>query len=71
MTALRRVAERHKLAIVEDCCQAHLATEGGIPVGTRAEAAAFSFYPTKNLGALGDGGAVITGDEAVATACDA
>ena len=35
MTADRRVAERHKLAIVEDCCQAHLATEGGIPVGTR------------------------------------
>ena len=66
-TAIRRVAERHALALVEDCCQAHLATDNGIPVGTRAEAAAFSFYPTKNLGALGDGGAVITGDEAIAT----
>ena len=67
MTAIRRLAERHALAIVEDCCQAHLATDNGVPVGTRSEAAAFSFYPTKNLGALGDGGAVITGDEAVAT----
>ena len=67
MTAIRRVADRHALAIVEDCCQAHLATEKGLPVGTQSHAAVFSFYPTKNLGALGDGGAVITGDEAVAT----
>jgi dTDP-3-amino-3,4,6-trideoxy-alpha-D-glucose transaminase len=67
MMAIRQVAERHGLAIVEDCCQAHLATENGVSVGTRAHAAAFSFYPTKNLGALGDGGAVITGDEGVAT----
>ena len=66
MDAIRRVASRHSLAIVEDCCQAHLATEQGIAVGTRSEAAAFSLYPTKNLGALGDGGAVITGDEALA-----
>ena len=66
MDAIRRVAARHSLAIVEDCCQAHLATEHGVPVGTRADAAAFSFYPTKNLGALGDGGAVITGDETIA-----
>jgi dTDP-3-amino-3,4,6-trideoxy-alpha-D-glucose transaminase len=67
MPALRHVAERHNLVIVEDCCQAHLATENGVPVGTRSHAAAFSFYPTKNLGALGDGGAVITSDETVAT----
>jgi dTDP-3-amino-3,4,6-trideoxy-alpha-D-glucose transaminase len=66
MEAVRRVAERHSLAIVEDCCQAHLATENGVPVGTRADAAAFSFYPTKNLGAVGDGGAVITTSAAVA-----
>jgi dTDP-3-amino-3,4,6-trideoxy-alpha-D-glucose transaminase len=67
MDAIRNVASRHSLAIVEDCCQAHLATEDGVPVGTRSEAAAFSFYPTKNLGALGDGGAVTTGSEAVAS----
>lgn len=66
MTAIRAIAERHKLAIVEDCCQAHLATENGVPVGTRSHAAVFSFYPTKNLGALGDGGAVITSDESLA-----
>jgi dTDP-3-amino-3,4,6-trideoxy-alpha-D-glucose transaminase len=66
MNAIRRVAASHSLAIVEDCCQAHLATEQGVAVGTRSDAAAFSFYPTKNLGALGDGGAVITGRETLA-----
>jgi dTDP-4-amino-4,6-dideoxygalactose transaminase len=66
MEAIRRVAARHALAIVEDCCQAHLATERGVGVGTRSDAAAFSFYPTKNLPALGDGGAVITANEALA-----
>jgi dTDP-3-amino-3,4,6-trideoxy-alpha-D-glucose transaminase len=66
MPAIRRIAARHNLAIVEDCCQAHLATENGVPVGTQSHAAAFSFYPTKNLGALGDGGAVITGDDGLA-----
>jgi dTDP-3-amino-3,4,6-trideoxy-alpha-D-glucose transaminase len=66
MDGVRRVADRHGLAIVEDCCQAHLATEQGVPVGTRSHAGVFSFYPTKNLGALGDGGAIITGDAALA-----
>jgi dTDP-4-amino-4,6-dideoxygalactose transaminase len=66
MTSIAAIAARHNLAIVEDCCQAHLATCGGTPVGTFGAAAAFSFYPTKNLGALGDGGAVITNDADVA-----
>ena len=66
MPALMAIAARHQLAIVEDCCQAHLATCGGVPVGTFGIGGAFSFYPTKNLGALGDGGAAITNDRAVA-----
>lgn len=66
MAALEALADRHGLALVEDACQAHLATAGGRPVGSIGIAGALSFYPTKNLGALGDGGAVITNDRALA-----
>lgn len=66
MDGIARVAARHGLVVVEDACQAHLATAGGRPVGRGSAAAAYSFYPTKNLGALGDGGAVVTDDAALA-----
>ena len=66
MPSIAAVAARHNLAIVEDCCQAHLATCGGRPVGSFGQLAAYSFYPTKNLGALGDGGAIATADAALA-----
>jgi dTDP-4-amino-4,6-dideoxygalactose transaminase len=57
---------RHGVAVIEDCSQAHGATLDGRKVGTLAEAAAFSLYPTKNLGALGDGGIVAARDAALA-----
>lgn len=66
MPALTAIAARHGLAIVEDAAQAHLATCEGRPVGSFGAGAAFSFYPTKNLGALGDGGAITTSDAALA-----
>lgn len=66
LAPLAAMARAHGLILVEDCCQAHLATENGRPVGTTTAGGAFSFYPTKNLGALGDGGAVITQDPAIA-----
>jgi dTDP-4-amino-4,6-dideoxygalactose transaminase len=56
------LAERHGIAVVEDCAQAHGAEYEGRKAGSFGAAAAFSFYPTKNLGALGDGGAVVTND---------
>ncbi len=66
MPAICAAAKRHGAAVVEDCAQAHGASIGGRKAGTWGEAAAFSFYPTKNLGALGDGGGVFTLDAALA-----
>jgi dTDP-4-amino-4,6-dideoxygalactose transaminase len=65
MQSLQAVASRHGLPLVEDACQAHQATANGWNVGTIGIAGAFSFYPTKNLGALGDGGAIVTNDAAL------
>lgn len=61
MAPLRALADRHGLAVLEDCAQAHGARHHGRLAGTMSDAAAFSFYPTKVLGAYGDGGATITG----------
>ncbi|WP_211319600.1 DegT/DnrJ/EryC1/StrS family aminotransferase [Quadrisphaera granulorum] len=63
-----RLARQHGLFLVEDCAQAHGATWAGRPVGSFGDAGCFSFYPSKNLGALGDGGAVVTADSALASA---
>lgn len=57
---LRAIADRHGLALLEDCAQSHGAVRNGRPAGTTGDAAAYSFYPTKVLGAYGDGGAVVT-----------
>lgn len=66
MPAFEAIASRHHLALIEDAAQSQLATCNGRPIGSFGIAAATSFYPTKNLGALGDGGAVLTGDAALA-----
>ena len=66
LTALRRVAAEYDVQLVEDCAQAHGAMIGNRKCGTLCRGGAFSFYPTKNLGALGDGGAVVTDDPALA-----
>lgn len=67
MEPIARLAARHGLALIEDAAQAHGAAYRGRRVGTLGVAAGFSFYPTKNLGALGDGGAVVTDDVSLAT----
>lgn len=62
MPEIMRIAEAHNVPVVEDCAQAHGAAIAGHKVGSWGAYSAFSFYPTKNLGALGDGGAVLTQD---------
>lgn len=66
MPAIMDIAGRYDLTVIEDCAQAHGASFAGKSAGTWGKAAAFSFYPTKNLGALGDGGMVTTNDDNIA-----
>jgi dTDP-4-amino-4,6-dideoxygalactose transaminase len=68
MDAIRKIAKKHELRVIEDAAQAHGARWQGRRVGALADAAGFSFYPGKNLGCYGDGGAVVTGDEQLADA---
>ncbi len=66
MDAIMAIASRHGLWVVEDCAQAHLARYRGRQVGTFGAAATYSFYPGKNLGAMGDAGAIVTNDARLA-----
>lgn len=66
MDPILAFARRHGLEVVEDCAQAHGARYRGRRVGGLGDAGCFSFYPTKNLGAIGDGGAIVTDDDKVA-----
>lgn len=66
MAPIISFARKHRLKVIEDAAQAHGAAYGGKMTGSLADAAAFSFYPGKNLGALGDGGAVVTNDRELA-----
>lgn len=68
MEPILAIAEQHDLVVIEDACQAHGARYKGQRVGALGHAAAFSFYPAKNLGACGDGGMVVTNDAHIADA---
>jgi dTDP-4-amino-4,6-dideoxygalactose transaminase len=69
MEAIMAIAKKHNLWVIEDCAQSHLARFRGKQVGTFGNAATFSFYPGKNLGAYGDAGGLVTNDDKLADWC--
>jgi dTDP-4-amino-4,6-dideoxygalactose transaminase len=69
MGPLMELARERDLRVIEDCAQAHGAADGGRTAGTFGDLATFSFYPGKNLGAYGDAGAIVTGEETLANRC--
>lgn len=69
MTKLKSLAKKYNLKIIEDSCQAHGATQSSKKAGSFGNLGCFSFYPTKNLGAYGDGGAIVTNSKTLAEKC--
>lgn len=69
MDEVMRIAKKYGLWVIEDCAQSHLATYNNKKVGTMGNAAIFSFYPGKNLGAMGDAGCLVTNDDELANWC--
>jgi dTDP-4-amino-4,6-dideoxygalactose transaminase len=66
LNLIKQIAKKYQIKIIEDCAQAHGAKDGSQKVGTWGEMGCFSFYPTKNLGCLGDGGMVVTNNSRLA-----
>lgn len=69
MQVIKALADKYGLSVIEDCAQSHLSSFNGQLAGTFGNAAAFSFYPGKNLGAYGDAGCILTDDDALAEKC--
>ncbi|MHA7099738.1 DegT/DnrJ/EryC1/StrS family aminotransferase [Roseivirga pacifica] len=69
METVMQIAQKHELKVIEDCAQSVFASRNGKLAGTFGHAAVYSFYPTKNLGALGDAGAILTNNKALFEAC--